>query len=205
MNTLETIAKRRSIRKFLDKEIDKNILESILAAGIMAPSAKNRQPWKFVVITKSKRLEMLDVIKNGFENEKAGRGLIKNLAEYQPFLATAEYSLKVMGMAPVTIFVINTDNSFESDHFPITQTFEEKISEMSNIQSIGASIENILLAALDYGIGSLWICDIFFAYREISKWLNTDKEIIAAISLGYPSQDPAPRPRKEMSEVVEWK
>jgi nitroreductase len=42
------ISKRRSIRKFLTKNIDKDIIEKILKAGITAPSAKNIQSWKFI-------------------------------------------------------------------------------------------------------------------------------------------------------------
>jgi nitroreductase len=205
MNTLESIAKRRSIRKFCDKEIDKSLLEKILAAGMLAPSAKNSQPWKYVVVTGSQKNEMIEALRKGLRNEKEGHGLFNKNPYIQPLLKGAEHTFEIMEEAAVTLFVINTENSVEIEHFPVMQTFEEKIAETVNIQSIGASIENILLAALEYGIGSLWIADIVFAYREISKWLNTDKEIIAAISLGYPDEDPPRRPRKEMAAVVEWK
>jgi nitroreductase len=49
MDTLTAISQRRSIRKFLNKEIDNKIIEKILRAGIMALSSKNNQPWKFVM------------------------------------------------------------------------------------------------------------------------------------------------------------
>jgi nitroreductase len=200
MNTLEAIAKRRSIRKFLDREIERDTLEKILKAGIMAPSAKNSQPWKFVVVDHNKKPEMIKTIKTGFENEKAGKGFLKDNDAIGFFIPSAEHTLKIMEEAPVTIFIINTNDVFENN-----PSIDKKFGEMANVQSIGAAIENMILAALDYGIGSLWICDIFFAYRELSEWLHTDNEIIAALSLGYPNEDPPPRPRKEMSAVVEWK
>lgn len=48
---MNTIFKRRSIRKFKNKPIDREILERIVKAGMQAPSAHNRQPWEFLVIT----------------------------------------------------------------------------------------------------------------------------------------------------------
>ena len=48
---IQNIKKRRSVRDFQDKQIDKDILKEIIQAGKYAPSAKNDQPWKFIVIT----------------------------------------------------------------------------------------------------------------------------------------------------------
>jgi nitroreductase len=195
MNVVEAISNRRSIRKFLAKDIDKSIIEKILEAGILAPSAKNRQPWKFVVITNENKPEMIKTIKSGIEND--GSGFFKKNPEVKSYV---EYTVKIMEEAPVTLFVINTENNFL-----LNQTAGDKLVEMANIQSIGASIENMILAALEYGVGSLWICDIYFAYDELCKWLNTDKQIIAALSFGYPDENPSPRPRKGMEELVEWR
>lgn len=78
-----------------------------------------------------------------------------------------------MEQAPITVFVFNT----QKNHFWDETSIENKIFDIVNIQSIKASIENMLLAATDLGIGSLWICDVFFAYREICQWLNEKKSI----------------------------
>jgi nitroreductase len=71
-----------------------------------------------------------------------------------------------------------------------------------DIQSIGAAIQNMLLAAEDQGLGSLWICDVFIAYEELCKWLDEKGELIAAVSFGYADESPAARLRKPKSEVV---
>ena len=54
-------------------------------------------------------------------------------------------------------------------------------------------------------LGSLWICDVYFAYRELCEWLNTDSQLVAAISLGYPDEEPSRRPRLQLSDVTEWR
>jgi nitroreductase len=74
--------------------------------------------------------------------------------------------------------------------------------DVVDIQSIGAAIQNILLAAKDLEIGSLWICDIFFAYEELMNWLVEPGEMIAAVALGYSAEKPDARPRKSKTEVI---
>ncbi len=63
----------------------------------------------------------------------------------------------------------------------------------------------MLLAATEKGIGSLWICDIYFAYEELCEWLNAEGELLAAAAFGYPEEAPKARPRKRLDEVVEWR
>lgn len=57
METLEAIHTRRSIRRFRPEPVAETIIEEILAAAMMAPSAGNEQPWQFVVITDRDRLD----------------------------------------------------------------------------------------------------------------------------------------------------
>ena len=72
------------------------------------------------------------------------------------------------------------------------------------MQGIGAAIQNMLLAAHELGVGSLWICDVFYAYDELTAWLGETHRMIAAVSLGYPAESPGPRTRKPVSEVTTW-
>jgi nitroreductase len=59
MEILEAIHTRRSVRKYLNTPVPEDLIDKILAAAMMAPSAGNQQPWQFVVIRKR---ELLDVI-----------------------------------------------------------------------------------------------------------------------------------------------
>jgi len=62
MNGLETIFTRRSVRKYTDRKIEKDVLNNILRAGMYAPSAMNSKPWEFIVIKDRERLENLAAI-----------------------------------------------------------------------------------------------------------------------------------------------
>jgi nitroreductase len=188
MDTFEAIASRRSIRKFLDTPLPDEIIRRILNAAILAPSGKNRQPWYFIVIKEDKREQMVNVMRAGIEKHKV-RG---------EKTGSSENSARIMEQAPVTIFVFNP--------------YEEKKKKRSttglmnvvDVQSTGAAIQNMHLAAQDLGIGALWICDIFYAYDELCKWLGQKNQMIAAVSLGYTDEHPDPRPRKPLDEVTLW-
>ena len=113
---------------------------------------------------------------------------------------SARFTLATMQHAPVTIFVFNPT----SKHPLQKRDTLEVYSDLVDIQSIGAAIQNMLLAAHDLGLGSLWICDVFFAYEELCAWLGETGEMIAAVSFGYPDQSPDARPRKLVDEVTHY-
>lgn len=190
MNTLDAIAARRSIRRFASTPVSDQAIETILTAAIQAPSGKNMQPWRFVVVREDKRPDMLRVMREGIAQRKAeGRDT-----------GSAEWTASAMEQAPVSIFVFNPDGIAPWLPHTIEQTFWDVV----HVQSVGAAIQNMLLAAQDLGIGSLWICDVFSAYEGLCNWLGEGGEMIAAVSLGYAEEHPHARPRKALSEVTRW-
>lgn len=192
---LNAIAARRSIRKFKTTPVAHEIIEEILRAGSLAPSSKNRQPWKFIVTTGQAKEEVLAVMERGLERE-AQQPLLPESAQY---IAGAWNTLTIMRQAPVIIFVVNTLGL----DLLTPQNAENRVFEICNAQSIGAAVENMSLAAVEAGLGSLWICDTYFAQQELCTWLGG--ELAAAFALGYADEEPAPRPRKSWSETVEWR
>ena len=67
---MKEIEMRRSIRKYKDQQIEKTLIEQIINAAIQAPSAKNRQPWRFFVLSKEKKKEFLAAMRCGIEQEE---------------------------------------------------------------------------------------------------------------------------------------
>ena len=114
---------------------------------------------------------------------------------------SAENTFRIMREAPVTVFVFNPKDTAPWKE----QTIPERIFRIVNTQSVGAAIQNMLLRAQELEIGSLWICDTFSAYEELCAWLGRDSLLVAAVSLGYPAESPAARPRLPLDELVEWR
>lgn len=195
---ISAIYDRRSIRKFKEKPISQKDIMDIIQSGVKAPSSKNRQPWKYIVIQGNAKEEMLNAFRKGIEREEKDGALLPQSRQH---LASAKNTVDIMEKAPVIVFVVNILGKSILEEL----TPEERIYEICNIQSIGASIQNMLLTATEKGMGSLWICDIYFAYSELCKWLDSDGQLVAAIAFGYPDEFPEERPRKNIVDVVEWR
>jgi F420 biosynthesis protein FbiB-like protein len=190
MNTLDAIAARRSIRRFTDQPVRDEDLRTILTAATQAPSGKNAQPWRFVVVQGERRTEMVRLMREGIaEVEAQGRNA-----------GSAANSARIMAEAPVTVFVFNPQGL----HPWMAHAAEQGFRNLVNVQSVGAAIQNMLLAAHDLGLGSLWICDVFAAYDRLIRWLGEDCKLVAAVSFGYAAESPAARTRKSVAEVTRW-
>ncbi len=181
MKTLEAISSRRSIRRFKNESVSRELIERILEATVQAPSGKNSQPWRFVVVGSEKRQEMISIM----------REAIRRVKEQGGDTGSSEGSTNAMEQAPVTVFVFSAGSAGEGGN-------------VVDVQSIGGAIQTMLLAAQDLGLGTLWICDVFYAYEELRSWLGRTDQMIAAVSIGYADEAPGPRPRKPWREVTSW-
>ena len=119
------------------------------------------------------------------------------LAEGRP-TGSLRGSLRAMQEAPVLILVFNgiprtnPPREFEYAKFLV------------DTQSIGAAIQTMLLGAQSMGLGSLWICDVLFAVDEISSYVESSDELVAAVALGYPAEQPNPRPRRSLAKLTRF-
>ncbi len=194
----DSICGRRSIRKYSDKTVPTELIEQILDAARMSPSAKNRQPWKYIVLGGKNKEEFLACMKKGIEREENGQC---TLPDSKNGLPDAKHTLKIMENAPLIIAVLNTNGS--SPFVPINA--DDRITELCDVLSIGASIENMLLKATELGLGTLWIANTCYAYEELTAYLNTEHQLIGAVALGYAEESPSQRPRKKPEEIAEYR
>jgi nitroreductase len=164
-------------------------VEKVLAAAILAPSAKNRQPWRFVVLEGAARDKLARLMAEGADSVEARGGKT----------GSCRNSARIVSLAPVTILMFNSAYTHEN------LIFDHATYNAPDIQSIGAMVQTMLLAAEDLGLGSLWICDILYAYPLIRDWLGRREEMVTAVSLGYPDEAPPARPRTPWQEITEWR
>ncbi len=192
---IQEITARRSVRKFKPDGISKAAVDEIVLAGSLAPSAKNRQPWKFTITEGKSKAELCEVMEAGLKREKISPLLPESAAG----IADAEHTLSIMRQTPLLIFITDIYGSDLTAHL----TADEHEFEICNTLSIGAAIQNMILTAQNLGIGSLWICNTCFAQRELNELLNG--ELRAALALGYPAEAPNARPRKDIRDIIEWR
>ena len=190
MDTLTAIAARRSIRRFRPDPIPREVIERLLAATVQAPSAKNVQPWRFVVLEGGHHRQLAQLMLDQAAVLKAHNWHIGSL----------EGTARAMLTAPLTILILNV--------LP-PERMEKGFHDAWDfvmLQSTGGAIQTMLLAATELGLGSLWICDVLFAADEVMHWLGrTGEVLVAAVTLGYADESPGPRPRRPWQEVTEWR
>ncbi|MBR1567823.1 MAG: nitroreductase family protein [Lachnospiraceae bacterium] len=191
-------AERKSIRKYKPDPISEEDLRTILEAGRVAPSAKNRQPWEFIVFTGTPKDEVLTQMEKGIEKQKKSLFMPK---KFKQGMASADNTLRIMREAPVIILVLNIRHG--NPYLPVFAG--KRVSEILDTLSIGAAIENMLLAATQLGIGSLWIGNTVYAHKEITSYLGTKHQIAGAIALGYANETPEGRPKKSLDEIVSYR
>ena len=195
---MKEIAARHSIRKYKADAVNRDDIKKILEAGILAPSAKNRQPWKFIVVEGDKKAEALDVMEKGLERS---REELKEMPGMDALISDAFNTLGIMRQAPVIIFVENSNGKIPF----VDININDRITEICDSLSIGAAIQNMLLTATELGYGTLWIANTVYAYQELVQYLGISGQLICAVALGVPDETPDPRPRKSFDEVVEFR
>jgi F420 biosynthesis protein FbiB-like protein len=189
---------RRSIRRFKPDPIPDSVLRDILHTATFAPSAHNRQPWRFIVLTDSSaKIHLSDAMAEEFQ-----RDLEKdNLAPAEISKRVSRSRERITG-APVVI-ILCLDMS-EMDKYPDTR--RKKAEYIIATQSAANAGMQLLLAAHAEGLGGVWVCSPMFAQEIVQTALKLSKtwEPQAMFLLGYPIEIPALRERKPLEDVVKF-
>lgn len=137
METRDAIFGRRSIRKYLDKPIEQEVLQDIIEGAMMAPSAVNVQPWYFVAVKSDDQMQKLREIYK--EISKKTRPTLEQRFPNNPSVISETLGiLSSLGNADVCVLVFLLKPSDEID--------------MTLLQSTSAAIEKLCLMAYDKGI-----------------------------------------------------
>lgn len=185
METLKSIEERRSIRSYTKEKVSRKIVEDILNCGRLAPSAKNRQPWYFVIVENNIKDKIADMMIDYtiYHDVTIERKKIS-------CVSSVNSTANIIKQVPILVLIFREKND--------SWVVEDNLS-------IGACIENMCLRATDLGIGSLWIRDTVCVADEVARMFGyKDMELNCALVLGYANQLPKQRPRKELKEIVEW-
>lgn len=192
--TRQTIEKRRSTRNFSPREIQENDLMKILESANQAPSAHNKQSWRFIVIRGARKQALA-----GLVNERAGQF-------HKPSSTLLRMASRSISSAPVVIAVVNTGELINHG----TKAFEgvanlAELFRTMEIQSSAAAVQNMLLAATSLGLGSVWLGILCLIREEVLKILELEEgEFMAVVPIGYPQgKSTAPR-KKSLQSIVSF-
>jgi F420 biosynthesis protein FbiB-like protein len=158
-------------------------LETILTAALWAPSAHNRQPWRFAVVTSPDQQRDLALAMGArLRADLAADNAPPDLIEKD---ASRSYS-RITG-APALILVCLS--MIDMDRYPDAKrsTAEHTMA----IQSTAMAVQNLLLAAQAEGLGACWMCAPLFCPDVVSAQLElpADWEPQALVTVGYPAEE----------------
>jgi F420 biosynthesis protein FbiB-like protein len=187
---------RRSIRRFKPDPVPDSVIQGLIATATFAPSAHNRQPWKFVVMTDlSIKSRLAEAMARDFE-----RDLVRDGASVEKIQAQVTRSKERITAAPVAILLC-LDLS-EMDSYPDEK--RRQAERTMAIQSVAAAGLQLLLAAHAERLGGVWICSPLFAGKTIRKTLSLPEtwEPQAMFFVGYPHEHREAGERKSLDAVV---
>lgn len=127
------IEERRSIRKYKNQSVSRELIEKLVDAARLAPSAKNRQPWKYIVYTGAAKAALLDVMEAALKKEDREHHLLPESAFGLP---DAFNTLRIMREAPVIIFVMNTNGQSPYKAVNSDRRVAEICDSLSRISSL---------------------------------------------------------------------
>jgi len=174
VNFLDLVKTRQSVRKYLDKPVEREKIELCLEAARLAPSASNSQPWNFIVLDDPKLKEA--VAKETFSQ----------------LISFNRFSLQ----APVLIILISGRPGF------LNKVAEAIKDKQFNLIDIGIVAEHLCLQATEEGLGTCILG--WFNEKGVKKLLNISpsKRVELIITMGYPEfTEIRLKKRKEMDQI----
>ena len=199
LTTREAIKKRRSIRKFEAKSVPEEHILELIEAARLAPSGCNAQPWRFKIVKDNET--KMKLVKAAHNQTFIGQAPIvlvccADVSDYIEGSASGIQDLGKIGAVEGNIVNIICKN--------VDEMKKMNISEISPriAANVAIAIEHIVLRALDFDLGTCWIRALEEdKIRDIFGW---DENIypVALLPVGYPDEDPAPRKRLKLEDII---
>ena len=183
MELRDCIYGRRSVRKFSSREISGDILEEILDAAMWAPSGVNLQPWYYVVIRSREQMERLHAIMlKVAENNRAH--LEERFSKHPDVVKSTLSFIRSLGNAPVVVLA-----------FRDKPDYTWALQDEGIVQSVAASMENLVLSAYDHGVNSCWMTAPVQAHMEETirdEFAPGHGKLLCIAALGYAEEGAVP-------------
>jgi len=194
---LALIQARRSIRRYSERPVSPAALERLLEAARWAPSAHNRQPWRFAVLVEPEpRLRLAQAMGERFRRDLLADGLAADEVERQVARSVAR-----IGGAPAVIVVFLSMADMDRHPDARRQGYEREMAA----QSVALAVQNMLLMAHAQGLGACWLCAPLFCPEVVRETLELppDWEALALLTVGYPAEARS-KDRAPLETKVRW-
>ncbi|HOU39945.1 MAG TPA: nitroreductase family protein [Promineifilum sp.] len=179
---LELLLSRRSIRRYTDRPLSPETIDHLLTAAVWAPSAHNRQPWRFVVMTGATRARLAAAMGAQLRRDLAADGL-----PAEAIARDADRAYARISSAPALVLLCLT--LADMDAYPDARRSAHETTMA--VQSVAMAGQNLLLAAHALGLGACWLCAPLFCAAVVRQTLDlpADWQPQGLITLGHPAEE----------------
>lgn len=194
---LDMMKERRSIRRYADRPVPDDVMHDILEAGRWGPSAHNRQPWRFAVVTDADyRVMLARAMGDRFRADLMADGLAEEQVERQVARSYAR-----IGGAPVVLVLFMS----MADMDRYCDARRQEAERIMAVQSVSMAAQNMLLVAHAHGLGACWMCAPLFCPEAVrdALVLPADWEAQGLITLGYAAEQRT-RERAPLEAKTRW-
>ena len=197
MDALEAIRTRRSLRQLDHRPVPRALLDEALALACLAPAPHHTRPWRYVIVGEERRAQLAERMGEAWRNDLEGDGHPAELIE--KLLAK---SRRQIVDAPSLVLACLTHQGLRE--WPDERRARNEWAMAQ--QSVGAGMQNLMLAAHALGLASYWISAPLFAPEAARDALALPENYVAQafIVLGYPrpGAEPKPRPPADASSLI---
>lgn len=203
----EAMQKRRSIRRFLKKKPAEKDLEQLIKAAMAAPSASNKQPWKFHIIMNESMIQRAVQ-----EVENTRQKLIEKIHEDYKF-QFEHYSENFLAFAHAPALIVITYRIFpllsqllEANTSKNCLNTIKKIERDSALIGTACALQNILLMAECSGLGACCMTGPLIAAEKLKECFSIHEgwEIASLVAVGYADEQPSAPARKPIMSMLNW-
>jgi len=206
MDVSKAILKRVSIRKWKPVPVEREKIEKVLEAGRRAPSWGNSQPWLFIVVQDKAKIEELAKVAGGQPVVGSAPVVIVCCGSIEVFSRRRQREslkqlMEVGALSWTDDFLDHT--VLESELFA-PYHLGEQIMTIRAGEQIMIAIAYMTLEAVNQGLGTCWVGAM--SPKEAHKVMNLPNNLFVhdLLPLGYPDEDPKPRPRKDLKQIIFW-
>ena len=204
---LELMQKRRSIRRFKPEAPPDAVILKLIEAAVTAPSATNKQPWRFWI---AKKKEHFEIIAKAVDTARQN-----SLSLISPDYRSefADYSDYFMSFQNAPVIILPIYRAFRGISALVKEKPPEKevaflktYEHHTALMGVSLAVQNILLMSEAIGLGACCMTGPLIARVEIEKGLLVPKgwQIAAVIAVGYPDEVPTPPGRRNLEMVTRW-
>lgn len=198
MELNDVIKSRRSIRKFKTEPVPDASIHEMLEAARLAPSGTNLQPWRYIVVKSEEVREQLSKVTPLPFVAKAPVVLVC-CVDPQAMGATGN---RIKELYEAKAFMDTPLQDMDDKDYTKGRNIDEAAAKAYLGLNAAISIEHMVLKAVDLGLGTCWV--MMFDQEGVKKVLDLEDryQVVALLPVGYPDQEPAPRPRVAMEEIL---